>query len=70
MKRQEYIISDFSSAVIEKEHLAFSKCYIIPETDRDNIDTHFNDKDFDAGADIFLIPDIESFDKIMKSIGF
>ena len=34
------------------------------------IDTHFNDKDFDVGADIFLIPDIESFDKIMKSIGF
>ena len=34
------------------------------------IDTHFNDADFDAGADIFLIPDIESFDKIMKSIGF
>lgn len=28
---------------LEKKHLSFSKCYIIPETDRDNIKTRFND---------------------------
>lgn len=31
---------------IEKENLSFSKCYIAPETDRENIKTRFNDGSF------------------------
>lgn len=33
------------------------------------IETHFGNKTIDSGAEIFLIPDEESYDKIMNSLG-